>query len=364
MDNVLELKTISELNQFSFFIPSYQRGYKWTQKEVTDLLNDINDFKPRMIDNTDDKTWYCLQPIVIKNHERKNLTFEVIDGQQRLTTIYLILHYLNQDFIENRREKLFHLEYQTRSGTTEFLNRLDETNLDDHSNVDFYYISQAYRTISKWFEDRQINFDKQEFGSKFKFHSKVIWYESRIENPISIFTRINIGKIPLTNSELIKALFLNSSNFSGVNLDQLRLKQLEIATEWDNIEHRLQSNRFWYFLTGNKSQSNRIEFIFDLMNEEKDQNDPYATFRFFSKKFKDSTQVTIEQNWKKVKTYFQRFDEWYNEREWYHKIGYLVAVDATTIEQLYSKSNKLSKREFSKFLDELIKNEYEKYISR
>ena len=40
MENILELKTINELNQF-FFIPSYQREYKWTHKEVEDLLNDI-----------------------------------------------------------------------------------------------------------------------------------------------------------------------------------------------------------------------------------------------------------------------------------------------------------------------------------
>jgi hypothetical protein len=353
MENKLELRTISELNQFSFFIPSYQRGYKWTQKEVNDLLNDINEFKPRVIDSSDEKTWYCLQPIVVKNRDSLNHTFEVIDGQQRLTTIFLILHYLNQDFIESRREKLFHIDYQTRIGTSEFLNELDESKLNE-KNVDFYHISQAYQTIWKWFEERKVNFDKQEFGSKFKFQSKVIWYESQTENPISIFTRINIGKIPLTNSELIKALFLNSSNFIGSNTEQLRLKQLEIATEWDNIEHGLQDDRFWYFLTVKSTQTNRIEFIFNLMNEEKDENDPYATFRYFSKLFRSSNQNTIETNWKKIKIYYQRFSEWYNKREWYHKIGFLVTVDAISIDQLYAQSSSLSKIKFSTHLDELI----------
>jgi uncharacterized protein with ParB-like and HNH nuclease domain len=359
MDNILELKTISELNQFSFLIPSYQRGYKWTPKEVNDLLNDINDFKPRLIDNSDKKTWYCLQPIVVKNNEADTSKFDVIDGQQRLTTIYLILHYLNQDFVESRRDKLFSLNYQTRYGTTEFLNNIDETKEDDR-NVDFFHISRAYRTITKWFIDRPITFDKQEFGSKFKFNSKIIWYESKKENPISIFTRINIGKIPLTNSELIKALFLNSSNFSSAETDELRLKQLEISSEWDNIEHRLQDNRFWYFLTGTKGQSNRIEFIFDLMNEEKDASDPYATFRFFSKKFKNSTQTTIEFNWKQVKSYFQRFDEWFNKRDWYHKIGYLVAVGATSVQELFLKSSELSKSQFTNMLDEMITSSMKK----
>jgi uncharacterized protein with ParB-like and HNH nuclease domain len=355
MENKLELRTISELNQCSFYIPSYQRGYKWTQKEVNDLLNDINEFKPRVIEDSDEKTWYCLQPIVVKNRDSQNQSFEVIDGQQRLTTIYLILHYLNQDFIESRREKLFHINYQTRIGTAEFLNELDESKLNV-KNVDFYHISQAYQTISSWFEERRVNFDKQEFGSKFKFHSKVIWYGSQVENPISIFTRINIGKIPLTNSELIKALFLNSSNFLGSSREQLRLKQLEIATEWDIIEHELQDDRFWYFLTGKNTQTNRIEFIFNLINEEKDENDPYATFRYFSKLFRNSNQETIEVNWKIIKGYYQRFSEWYNKRQWYHKIGFLVTVDTISIEQLYTESKSLSKIAFSTYLDGLIIN--------
>ena len=160
----------------------------------------------------------------------------------------------------------------------------------------------------------------------------------------------------MTNSELIKALFLNSSNFVGSNLEQLRLKQLEISTEWDNIEHGLQDDRFWFFLTGKDTQTNRIEFIFNLINEEKDQNDLYATFRYFSKLFRNCNQYTIEINWKKIKGYYQRFSEWYHKREWYHKIGFLVTVNEISIEQLYAESSSLSKHEFSIYLDGLIKS--------
>lgn len=147
MENILELKTINELNHYSFFIPAYQRGYKWTPKEVEDLLNDINEFKPRLIGDTDDKNWYCLQPIVVKEKaslDVKTPEFEVIDGQQRLTTIFLILQYLNQDYVPEKRDKLFGLDYQTRKGTSDFLNSLDINNIVE-DNIDFYYINNAYK---------------------------------------------------------------------------------------------------------------------------------------------------------------------------------------------------------------------------
>jgi len=353
MENTLELKTINELQEFRFYIPSYQRGYRWTTNEVNDLLNDISEFTPRIVDDeSNEKTWYCLQPIVVK--KRENGQFEVIDGQQRLTTIYLILYYINQGYVEDRRMKLFDLDYETRENSTSFLQDLTkETN--DESNIDFYHISNAYKTICDWFSNPSFNIN--DFESKFKFYSKVIWYESAEDEPIAIFTRINIGKIPLTNAELIKALFLNSSNFDKKKNDKIRLKQLEISSEWDYIEQSLQNNRFWYFLNGNKVTTNRIEFIFELINDEKDYNDDYSTFRFFNKKFVKKNQKTIEDNWLEIKKYFQRFQEWFEERDLYHKIGYLIAIESITIADLYNRSLNLSKTEFRTLLDDAIKSD-------
>jgi uncharacterized protein with ParB-like and HNH nuclease domain len=354
LENILELKTINELQEYNFFIPSYQRGYRWSEKEVLELLNDISDFTPRLVsEDTEEKTWYCLQPVVIK--EKSDNLFEVIDGQQRLTTIYLILYYLNQGFVEARRDKLFQLDYETRLDSKEFLENLD-SDKQNEKNIDFFYVRNAYETISNWFEseERGLRFDIDGFRSKLKFHSKVIWYLSTEDDSIAIFTRINIGKIPLTNSELIKALFLNSSNYKK-NDNKLKLRQLEISTEWDIIERSLQNDRFWYFLNENKKETNRIEFIFDLMNEEVDKNDNYSTFRYFSKKFKTKDQKIIEKNWKEVKDYFQRFNEWFCERDLYHKIGYLVCVGDTNIKELYDKSGHKTKQEFRTHLNDTIK---------
>ena len=271
-----------------------------------------------------------------------------------MTTIYLILHYLNQDFIEVKRDKLFELNYETRENSKSFiLNPNNKENKND--NIDFFYIANAYDAISKWFDSKGNNFDKGDFRSKFKFNSKVIWYQSYEEDPIAIFTRINIGKIPLTNAELIKALFLNSSNFDKGDSKKLKQKQFEIATEWDNIEHALQNNRLWYFLSKNKIVTNRIEFIFDLMNNEKDVNDKYSTFRFFSERFRNKTKELIEKNWAEVKQYYQRFNEWFHERDLYHKIGYILCIEIDNIENLYEQSSKLTKKDFRRYLDNKIK---------
>ena len=58
--NLIELKSISDLQGMVFFIPSYQRGYRWTQQQVKDLLNDVNEF------NDDNNGFYCIQPLVVK----------------------------------------------------------------------------------------------------------------------------------------------------------------------------------------------------------------------------------------------------------------------------------------------------------
>lgn len=354
MENKLELKTINELCQFSFFVPAYQRGYRWTPQEVNDLLDDVNDFSPRQIENTDDKTWYCLQPIVIKS--KQNKSYEVIDGQQRLTTIYLVLQYLNQDFIESRRDKLLSLDYETREDTKEFLNDIENVS-NENLNIDHFHVYRAYLAISKWFSAKGSNFNKDEFRSKFKFNTKIVWYESIEEDSISVFTRLNIGKISLSNSELIKALFLSSSNHPNSKGDKLRQKQLEIATEWDIIENALQDDKLWFFITNKSAKNNRIEFIFDLMNRDPMHNDQYSTFRYFSGIVATKSSDSIDKNWREIKNHFQRFKEWYNERELYHKIGYLLSINAASINDLLSVSSSVNKKDFIAYLDNKIKTD-------
>ena len=291
-ENAIELKSVSELLGMKFFIPSYQRGYRWTEQQVKDLLEDIWEFSQK--NDKRNGEFYCLQPLVVKSREEDVLTqiktantieevktllkgsWEVIDGQQRLTTIFIILFILNcegdkQYTLSYDRIRIIGIDYSSINNNEEanakFKNIADSQIEKNWDNIDFYHVFVAYISIKKWFGNDEGK--KSKFKEALLNNVEFIWYETDEAYPIKVFTRLNIGKISLTNAELIKALFLNRSNFSNEASDHLRLRQQEIASEWDSIEYTLQNDEFWLFLhdTG-YTKPTRIDFIFDLICEQ------------------------------------------------------------------------------------------------
>lgn len=175
--NKISTKSISELLGMNFFIPAYQRGYRWTEQQVTDLLNDIWDF---IESDPTKEEWYCLQPVVVKT---KNEQWELIDGQQRLTTIFLILKYLEK-FVESER-KTFELEYETRnteaSNSKDFLNNVEQKAEDEAlGNIDYFHIYKAFGTIKEWFKKKAETHSSvsSKFITPFLEKTKVIWHET------------------------------------------------------------------------------------------------------------------------------------------------------------------------------------------
>ena len=345
--NTLELKSIAELQDMAFYIPAYQRGYRWTQQQVKDLLKDILEFSGKK----GNASIYCLQPLVIvkrlsdedsvmkRIHEAKDLNevrhllkeqWEVVDGQQRLTTIRLILEVLQQPHF-------YDIEYETRKNSASFLdgimNGIPDSNVKE--NIDYYYIKQAVNYTNNWLKGKDID----RFRNVLLHQVKFIWYETQENNPKEVFTRLNIGKISLTNAELIKALLLNKSNFPNDGYSTVRLRQQEIAMEWDVIEYTLQSNEFWLFLNepGNE-RSTRIDFIFDMIcqedmlhckdDQEIQMNGDLKTFRYFNHYFETQKQKeeAIQTIWEKVKEIFQTLQEWFDDKELYHYIGFLICI--------------------------------------
>lgn len=386
-DNIIDIRNIRSLSGLKFLIPDYQRGYRWTRTQAKQMLDDFHEFiQAGESDSKVKDGYYCLQPVVVKprtwtdSEEKEIEGYEVIDGQQRLTTLYLLLTAL---FCKDSRNKddvaefeMFSISYQTRSDSKEFLENIGEDDKRDekaYECIDFYHINQVFETFKTELDaynkvgfdrsliklilgedfiipdDEDEDYEYDDEGESNKDNRKIdrarnvriIWYEIGSDEKATaedIFTRLNIGKIPLTNAELIKASFLKESNFGKVTAVKekeqkaqqlgIALQQNKIAEEWNEIEHKLQQENFWYFLGASdfgKEYETRIEFIFDLMANWSKDAENYHTFNDFQNRLSQAGKKKAAENvWKTVKDYFRELEYWYNDRKLYHLIGFLI----------------------------------------
>lgn len=336
----IELKPVGKLLREHFIVPSYQRGYRWTPRQVQDLLDDLTDFAKHGAPGV----LYCLQPIIVK---QRGDTWELIDGQQRLTTIYILLNYIKQVALPTAGTP-FALEYETRPGSLAFLQAIDAARANE--NIDFYYISQAFACIDAWIKTQ----DNQAMAAVNLYQvlldrTGIIWYQiDDIHDPHDIFIRINSGKIPLTNAELVKALFLKRrGEDAAVESQEFQQRQLEIAAEWDYIEAELQRPEFWYFLNpAGQEPATRIEFVLNnLAGTQPSRKDEYATFRAFSDQLTELSTAEVSAEWLRVKNRFLLFQEWFEDRTLYHWIGYLLAT-GEPLKALVERASQLPKSVF------------------
>ncbi|WP_043199682.1 DUF262 domain-containing protein [Pseudomonas putida] len=331
-----ELLTDQAGNPTQFWIPAYQRGYRWKPLQVTQLLDDIREFSQRR--NPQPEDFYCLQPLVIKATEHGPL--EVVDGQQRLTTLLLILRHFNERLSEKYRQKLYTLDYETRPQLLAFLDDPDEAAAEE--NVDYFYLLSAIKAIENWFSSRGHEVD--DIKSAVLNKTRVIWFElADQDNAVDAFTRLNVGKIPLTDDELIRALFLKRGD-AGEH--DATAQQLKIAHEWDQLEKALQAGEFWYFLSNQQSRpQNRIGFLFELATKveghAKDAGeDDHSIFHTYSRKLK-AADVTAEE-WLRIKQIYMMLEEWFEDRTLYHIVGFLIhqGVDVADICKLSQQTTK------------------------
>lgn len=358
-ENKIEIKSVQELLGMKFFIPSYQRGYRWTYLQIENLLNDILEFNKGV-----DGDFYCLQPLVVK--ERKKDLLNVIDGQQRLTTIYLILKAL-----EN--EKCPSIEYDRES----YIKDCDKSTEIKKDTIEIYHLTSAKYFIDrwihlkkrndeekKWINPKDVKIDIKVFRNKILEQTKFIFYNVgnvSEEQEHDIFNNLNSGKIALTNAELIKALFLNK--VGKEDIAHREVEQRLLADEFDQIERTLRQDDFWYFLAGNTAKpSSCINLLFDLMLESSEQNgkyhtdEPFRTFFYFNdlingNESEDSYKKS-KKIWEDVRKVFHIMEGWYNDSVMYNLIGYhRAAKGGKTLSEIYNKFCKeKSKKTFKKWL--------------
>lgn len=393
------IRPVGDLLQENFFVPRYQRGYRWGKQEITELLDDILQYY-NATQNRENKVskFYCLQPVVVKkkewfnNSKEKTKGWELIDGQQRLTTILLILNYLEDvRKLLNNNMDIYSIDFETRENCKPFFQDKTYKKTVDETNVDFYHISKAYEYINKWFEKNNHKVEILNTVLKSDYNVSIIWYEAVDNNQdnddssIELFTRLNDGKIPLTDAELIKALLLQADLYPTNEDRFVKQRLFEIATEWDDIEAKLQDEKFWLFLNDTNYQpSSKIEFIFKLLADKWNEFEKQSLVKYnlidgkpkhyeflvfdkylsnkraaFSDKDEDGKDILepVNEIWKDIKEIFSIFYEWYNNHNLFHYIGFLLAIEKNKEELIRDLIDlKLTKTDFEDNIKNRIAN--------
>lgn len=399
-ENNFQPKAVADLlskdETYRFEIPSFQRGYRWTSKQVEDLLKDICRFAN---DEPDHPGVYYLQPLVVRG---ENKTWEVLDGQQRLTTLSLILDKFRKFGRPNIQEmKPYEIHYRTRRN----MNYADVLPTD---HIDGYYISNARKTIDKWISS---NKNSKELGQMadtlFGCNSKsikFIWYEVEGEDSsdsgaIAIFNRLNRGKLKLTPSELIKALLIISADEAKIiansgwlaadsqnrTASEMILQLLNriteeakvsgdfqavLSMEWNEIERQFMRDDFFSFINaGNKRYDTRTDLLFNHIALSKGANrkDDDFAYRWFQEKY-DNHEPILDIWENDVKKVFDMLMEWYSVPEMYNLTGFLAQCnvsigdirDRLTAEKhkLKDTAGKWSKQDNINLLKKMVKEQF------
>lgn len=374
-----------------FVIPSFQRGYRWEEKQVTDLLEDIKQFAGD--DNVNVRSdSYFLQPVVVKACKYNELdAYEVLDGQQRLTTMLLFLKELLRGNMTSKDiEKYSPLLYDITYTNRPQLN-FDSPNSAD--NIDSYYLSEAKYIIKKWCENNEdfTEIIRCLFYLSAKRQVKIIWYsideDSEDLVSISIFNRLNKGKISLTSSELIKALFIMDYDLRAGGNSQ---SADQLSMEWNEMERKFQDDNFWYFISDdNRGTQTRIDTLFDFVtcrDAEKDTDYSYREFQklydfcrnqernktkewFVSEWSIDKDVENMQDAWKLVRKTFDQLVAWYEDDLFYHYVGYLVAIGFSPL-QIYNhlenekRVRKLAEPEYEWTVDDTMVSLRKKMMER
>lgn len=146
-----KLLNLKELFTGNYIIPIYQRDYAWTEKEIKQMLDDIFSVM-KSKDN-----YYIGTLIVYPRNNGNQVVYETIDGQQRVTTLMILMTYLlnnkelseilkNQSYLINSSDLIQHLEFDSRERSTKSLKALAENEFNDATDN----ITEAYGIIDKY----------------------------------------------------------------------------------------------------------------------------------------------------------------------------------------------------------------------
>lgn len=392
------IRPFKELLGMKFNIPSYQRGYRWEKENVEALLNDIQEFATKT--KKEEGEFYCLQPVVVRVNSHLSeieslkegkpvIVYDLLDGQQRLTTLWLIL---NQERFRNLWDSmdvdhpsLYTMKYESRDNLFE---KAIDNGINMFDNIDLYYLKSAFSTITEWRRqiikilDALVPVNPTEITNDVR----IIWYEfdkdiedaSHQASSIKVFSRLNYGKIALTDTELIKALILQSDIYPDDNSEKGRNAMKEhlfrIATEWDDIEKGLHNELFWGMLTPEDyNPANHLELVLKFVAEKIQMEKKYRIidhqrrdFYIISNYLGVNSSVSpiqyaynVDCLWSMIRDVYSSLHNWYMNDTFYHLIGLNVLIQGGSnpiplITNIYSKYCSVNKESFRLYLESEI----------
>lgn len=318
----------------TFIIPYLQRAYKWKEKQAKQMLEDFSEFLKQ------EKTYYCMQPLaVVKIGDNK---YELLDGQQRLTTLLILWRILFES--DEKTSYPYKFEYERDSSESNtlinrysFITESDEIKKGEYGNIDEYYMSKVYGAIKLYFDnpnnkktdEQKADNYKETFKKLLKGEGKYIlflWYEVNEEEKHTTFAHLNSGKIELTCSELIKAILLSDGNKESLDNNRLPDKSL-VAAQYAEMEEAFNDDRLWYMLQTDEPLYNgsRMDLLFNMVlniNRKAYEADPKAAFyKVYARR------ADLSRFWKDCRAYFVRIMDLYKNPYTYHYIGYLTYTE-------------------------------------
>ncbi len=373
----LELMHVADLLDMHFNIPNYQRGYRWESKHVEALLDDLYGFSVQMRgDSNKQGKFYCIQPLAVVANKalssEDEIVYDVIDGQQRLTTLYLLLTYLQDArrvlYTGKTSTSIFTLKYESRDSdffdNKEFMTSDIEKSM---RNIDFFYMTRAYKAIDGWFNRKDIsksiilrvlipenynnttgltgeNLQKAKEQNDRENDVRFIWYNVAVKDDtdsMEVFSQLNYGKTELTPTELVKALLFQCDIYTK-DVQLMREITFRRSCEWDAMEKQLQNPFMWsMFMSPDDMTTSHMTIVLQIVVDELYDGlkkvEPNIKFDKSSEDYiyqvcnrylgtnKDGDYAEkVKEVWEMVQTKYTALYNWYKNSDTYHLIGLLV----------------------------------------
>ena len=373
------------LRDKKFVIPAYQRGYKWTKEDVLQLLKDVESFQ----DNGDEDVFYCLQNITLIE-DKDNHSFRIVDGQQRLTTLSLILCcFKENDIVKNklhydiRKESNLFLQTYVYAGnihsfggnTTGALKEWNELDLESTGTSfdyqDIFYMYSAIQTVEDYLKEKNDSF-KNQMNEKLQKKVKLIVNLPSIseKQELELFNNLNGKRVPLDGADLVRAMLITRKSKKDVeNIDEaikhdvlLNENRVKIGLLLDRINAWWTvSNRQKYFKTFISNIKTKGHIRFD-----ESQYGIDALYKLYVACNKDAQKSGLIQlddfeNIDICKLYnelieLQRIIEyWYNDTELYHIVQFVGTYCKIGFNELIKNWHEKNKEAFVKYLKNIIK---------